>query len=72
MGQDCVSEPRPPTGLLFIARMIYEFGEPRWNDIGRENRTTSRKTCSSVSVYHKTHMDSPGHEPGPPWFDAGD
>jgi hypothetical protein len=24
------------TGLLFIRQVIYEHGEPRWNDIDRE------------------------------------
>jgi hypothetical protein len=23
-------------GLLFIPQLIYEYGEPWWNDIGRE------------------------------------
>jgi hypothetical protein len=29
-GWDCVSELRPPTGLLFIPRVICEHGEPWW------------------------------------------
>jgi hypothetical protein len=28
MGQDYVSELRPPTGLLFIRQMIYEYRKP--------------------------------------------
>jgi len=28
-----VYELRPPTGLLFIPQLIYEHGEPWWNDI---------------------------------------
>jgi hypothetical protein len=35
MGRDYVSEQRPPTGLLFIPQLIYEHGEPQWNDIHR-------------------------------------
>jgi hypothetical protein len=31
-----VSELRP-TGLLFIYQVIYEYGEPRWNNIDKEN-----------------------------------
>jgi hypothetical protein len=27
--QDYVSELRPPTGLLFVSQMIYEYGERR-------------------------------------------
>jgi hypothetical protein len=30
MGRDYVSELRPPTGLLFIPRVISEHGEPWW------------------------------------------
>jgi hypothetical protein len=30
MGWDCVSEPRSPTGLLFIPRVICQHGKPRW------------------------------------------
>jgi hypothetical protein len=33
MGWDYVSELRPPTGLLLIPHVIYEYGELRWNDI---------------------------------------
>jgi hypothetical protein len=32
-GWDDVSELRPPTGLLFITQIMYEHGEPRWDDI---------------------------------------
>jgi hypothetical protein len=32
-----VSELRPPTGILFIPQVIYQYGEPWWNDIGRRN-----------------------------------
>jgi hypothetical protein len=35
MGSDDVSELRPPTGLLFIPQVIYEYGEQWWNDICR-------------------------------------
>jgi hypothetical protein len=36
MGRDYISELRPPTGLLFIPQVIYEHGEPWWNDIDME------------------------------------
>jgi hypothetical protein len=36
LGWDYVSELRPPTGLLFIPQIIYEYGEPWWNDIDSE------------------------------------
>jgi hypothetical protein len=37
MRRNYVSELLTPTGLLFIPQAIYEHGEPRWNDIDREN-----------------------------------
>jgi hypothetical protein len=36
IGWDYVSELRPPKGLLFIPYVMYEHGEPRWNDMDRE------------------------------------
>jgi hypothetical protein len=36
VGLDYVSELWPPTGLLFIPYVIYERGEPWWNDIDKE------------------------------------
>jgi hypothetical protein len=33
MGLDYVSELRPPTGLLIIPKLMYEYGEPWRNDI---------------------------------------
>jgi hypothetical protein len=36
MERDYVSELRPPTGLLFSPQVIYEYGQPRWNDADRE------------------------------------
>jgi hypothetical protein len=49
MGPDDVSELRPPTQLLFIPQVIYEYGQPRWNDTGKGNRRTPRKTCLSAT-----------------------
>jgi hypothetical protein len=31
-GMDNASEMRSPTGLSFIPKLIYEHGQPRWND----------------------------------------
>jgi hypothetical protein len=36
MWWDYVSDLRQPTGLLFIPQVIYEHGEPWWNDIDRK------------------------------------
>jgi hypothetical protein len=46
MGCDDVSELRPPTSLLFIPQVVYKYGEPRWNDIGRGNQNNSEKNLS--------------------------
>jgi hypothetical protein len=35
IGQDYVSELRPPTDPLVIPQVIYEHGQPWWNDIDR-------------------------------------
>jgi hypothetical protein len=32
MGWDFISEMWPPLGLLFIPRLIYEYGQQWWND----------------------------------------
>jgi hypothetical protein len=37
METDYVSELRATTSLLFISQVIYEHGEPRWNDVDRGN-----------------------------------
>jgi hypothetical protein len=50
MGWDHVSELRPPTGLLFIPQMMYEYGDPRWNDIDRGKPKNSEKTCPSTTL----------------------
>jgi hypothetical protein len=42
--------------------------EHRWNEIGRGKPKYSGKNLSQFHfVYHKSHMDRPGIEPGPPW-----
>jgi hypothetical protein len=59
MGWDYVSELRPPAGLLSIPQMTYEYGEPRWNDIDRENWRTRTETRSSATLSntHTTWTD---------------
>jgi hypothetical protein len=34
-GVRLIYELLPPTGLLFIPQVIYDYGEPRWNCINR-------------------------------------
>jgi hypothetical protein len=40
---ETVSELVPSVGVLFIPQMMYEYGEPRWNDIDR--KTKDRHGC---------------------------
>jgi hypothetical protein len=40
-------ELRTLTGLLFILKIICEYGESRWNENLRETRLTQRKPCPS-------------------------
>jgi hypothetical protein len=50
MGWDYVSELWPPMGLLLIPQIIYEYGEPWWNDIDRKKWITCRNTCPSATL----------------------
>jgi hypothetical protein len=63
--------------LLTLAYYVfprwYEFGERRWNDIDRGKPKNSEKNLSQYHcVHHKSHIDWPGREPGPPRWKAGD
>jgi hypothetical protein len=58
MGRDYVSELRPPTGLLFIPQIIYEYEQPRWNDTDRGKPKNSEETLPQYQfVHYKSHMD---------------
>jgi hypothetical protein len=46
---------------------MISFMEHGWNEIDRRKPKYSGKNLSQCHfVYHKSHMDSPGIEPGPP------
>jgi hypothetical protein len=47
---DHVPDLWPTSGLLFIPQTIHEYGEPRWNDIGRGNIRTPSETCRSANL----------------------
>jgi hypothetical protein len=65
---ETVSELRCLTGELFFPWMIYESGEPWWNDIDRGKVKKSKKSSPSatLSTTNSTRT-TPMHEPGPLW-----
>jgi hypothetical protein len=57
MGCDYVSEVLPLTDMLFIPRVIYEYGERQWNDTDRGKPKNSEKNLSQCYfVHHKSYM----------------
>jgi hypothetical protein len=47
--------------------------EYRWNETDKEKQKYSRKNLSQCHfVHHKSRMDWPGIEPGPPRWEAID
>jgi hypothetical protein len=76
---DATDAPQP-WGLLCnpVMKMISVFSffrvmEHRWNETDRGKPKYSGKNLSQCHfVYHKSRMDWPGIEPGPPRWEAGD
>jgi hypothetical protein len=55
VARDVVFELQP---LFFIPRMMYEYGEPRWNDIERRKLKKSERNLSQYHfVHHKFQVD---------------
>jgi hypothetical protein len=67
---DSVSELWPPTDLLFIPQMIYEYyeyGKLQWNDIDKGKlKKLEENLCQFHFIHRKSHMDSHGCKPRPP------
>jgi hypothetical protein len=56
-----------------ICFSFFQVMEHRWNEIDRGKPKYSERNLSQCHfVHHKSHMDRPGIEPGPPWWEAGD
>jgi hypothetical protein len=53
--------------------LFFQVMEHRWNETDRGKPMHSEKNLSQFHfVHHKSHMDRPGIEPGPPRWEAGD
>jgi hypothetical protein len=56
--------------IIFLSFLLVM--EHQWNEIGMGKRKYSGKNLSQCRfVHHKSHMDWPGIEPGPPRWEAG-
>jgi hypothetical protein len=54
--------------FFFFFFLLFEAMEHRWNEIDKGKPKYSRKNLSQCHfVHHKSHMDWPRIEPGPPW-----
>jgi hypothetical protein len=73
MGWDYVFELRPLTSLLLNFQIIYEYIEPRCNNIdGVKLKKLERKVSQCHFVHHKFYMDWTRREPRTAWWEAGD
>jgi hypothetical protein len=59
------AELRPPTGLLFLPRVMYVFGEPRWNYIHKGRPKNSENNLSQRHFGHQNlTCNDQGANPG--------
>jgi hypothetical protein len=58
---------------MIIFFSFYQVMEQRWNEIDRGKPKYAGKNLPQCHfVQHKSHMDRPGIEPGPPRWEVGD
>jgi hypothetical protein len=58
--------------MKMIIFCLFLVTDHRWNEIDRGKPKNSGKNLSQFHfVHHKSHMDRPRIEPGPPWWEAG-
>jgi hypothetical protein len=64
---------RPLLGLLYLSWMIVRMEKlVEWNGFGRGNRSTQRKPAPTPFCPPQIPLARPGHEPGPPRWEASD
>jgi hypothetical protein len=53
--------------------LFFQVKERRWNKTDRENPKYSGENLSQCHFVHQnSHIDQPGLEPRPPWWEVGD